>query len=61
MLGLRILLILGVALLILGLLGYAVSRDRRWLRVTALVGKVLLALLALVLLALFLQRLLLVV
>lgn len=60
MLALRIILITGAGLIIMGLLGYGVSRDRRWLRYTGLVGKAMLALVALILLALLLERLLLV-
>ncbi|HNQ04384.1 MAG TPA: hypothetical protein PKH69_07195 [Thiobacillaceae bacterium] len=60
MLALRLLLLAGGGLLILGLLGYALSQDRRWLRYTGILGKALLALLVLLLLALLLERLLLV-
>lgn len=59
MLALRILIVAGAGLIILTLLGYALSHDRRWLRSAALLGKVLAALGALILLAMLLERLLL--
>jgi len=60
MLALRIIIIASAGLIILSLLGYALSKDRRWLRYTILLVKVLVALVALILVALVLERLLLV-
>ncbi|MEW5771021.1 MAG: hypothetical protein AB1831_11750 [Pseudomonadota bacterium] len=60
MLALRIILLTGAGLLILSLLGYALSKDRRWLGYTAILGKVMVALLLLMLLTLALERIVLV-
>jgi hypothetical protein len=56
MLALRVLLILCGVLIVFGLLGYAMSRDRRWLRLTGYVVKSGLALAALLLLSILVRR-----
>ncbi len=60
MLAIRIFLIIIAGVLVFSLLGYGLTRDRRWLRFAGLGLKAGLALIALLLLALLLERLLLV-
>ncbi|OYY95529.1 MAG: hypothetical protein B7Y41_03235 [Hydrogenophilales bacterium 28-61-23] len=60
MLAIRVFLIIIGGVLILSLLGYAINRDPRWLRFAGLGLKAGLALVALLLLALLLERLVLV-
>ena len=57
MLGVRLLLILVAAFLVISLLGYAINRDPRWLRYAGLGLKGGLALIVLVLLAYLVERL----
>jgi hypothetical protein len=61
MLAIRIFLIIIGGVLILSLLGYAITRDARWLRFAGLGLKAGLALVALLLLALLLERLVMVI
>ncbi len=61
MLALRIFLGLAGATLVLALLGYAVSRDRRWFRLAGLVIKIGIALALLLMIFFVLERLLLMV
>jgi hypothetical protein len=61
MLAIRIFLIIIGAVMIISLLGYAISRDSRWLRFAGLSLKAGLALIGLLLLVLLIERLLLVV
>jgi tellurite resistance protein TehA-like permease len=61
MLAIRIFLIIIGGVMILSLLGYAISRDSRWLRFAGLSLKAGLALIGLLLLVLLIERLLLVV
>lgn len=61
MLGIRILLILIGAFLIISLLGYAISRDQRWLRFAGLGLKGGLALILLIMLVYLVERLVMVI
>jgi len=61
MLAIRIFLVIIGGVMILSLLGYAISRDSRWLRFAGLSLKAGLALVALLLLVLLVERLLLVI
>jgi hypothetical protein len=61
MLAIRLFLLIIGGVLILSLLGYAITRDARWLRFAGLGLKAGLALVALLLLALLLERLVMVV
>ncbi len=61
MLAIRIFLIIIGGVLILSLLGYAITRDARWMRFAGLGLKAGLALVALLLLALLLERLVMVI
>lgn len=61
MLGIRLLLILVAVFLVLSVLGYAINRDPRWLRVAGLGLKGGLALVVLLMLIYLLERLLMVV
>jgi hypothetical protein len=61
MLAIRLFLVIIGGVLILSLLGYAITRDARWLRFAGLGLKAGLALVALLLLALLLERLVMVV
>lgn len=61
MLAIRIFLVIIGAVMILSLLGYAISRDSRWLRFAGLSLKAGLALIGLLLLVLLVERLLLVI
>lgn len=61
MLGIRLLLILIGGFLIVSLLGYAISRDRRWLRFAGLGLKGGLALILLILLVYLVERLVMVI
>jgi hypothetical protein len=58
MLAVRILFVLAGIMIVLSLLGYAVTRDRRWLRFAGLSMKVGLALVAVLMLVYLLERLL---
>ncbi len=58
MLAVRILFVLAGILIVLSLLGYAVTRDGRWLRFAGLSMKVGLALVAVLMLVYLLERLL---
>ncbi len=61
MLAIRLFLLIIGGVLILSLLGYAITRDARWLRFAGLGLKAGLALVALLLLALLLERLVMVI
>jgi hypothetical protein len=61
MLAIRIFIGFTGAVLIMSLLGYAVTRDQRWFRIAALTLKVAFALVLLLLLSLLLERILMVV
>ncbi len=61
MLALRLLLALAGIALVISVLGYALSRDRRWLRYAGIVLKGGVAVVALIMLAYLMERLLLVV
>jgi hypothetical protein len=61
MLAIRIFLVIIGGVMILSLLGYAISRDSRWLRFAGLSLKAGLALIGLLLLVLLVERLLLVI
>jgi len=61
MLAIRIFLVIIGVVMILSLLGYAISRDSRWLRFAGLSLKAGLALIGLLLLVLLVERLLLVI
>ena len=60
MLALRLILGAGIGLIVITLLGYALSHDRRWLRYTGILTKTLVALALLLLLVLALERIILV-
>ena len=61
MLAIRLFLIVIGIVLILSLLGYTITRDKRWLRFSGLGLKAGFALIALLLLVLFAERLLMVI
>lgn len=61
MLALRLILGAGIGLIVITLLGYALSHDRRWLQYTGILAKSLAALALLILIALALERLILVI
>ncbi len=61
MLGIRLLLVLIGALLIISLLGYGISRDPRWLRFAGLGLKGGLALILLIMLVYLVERLVMVI
>lgn len=61
MLALRLILGAGIGLIVITLLGYALSHDRRWLRYTSTLAISLLALTLLILIFLAIERLILVI
>lgn len=61
MLALRILVLAGLGLFVLAMLGYVVSHDKRWLSGAWLIAKGAIALLTLMLLIYFAERLILIV
>ena len=61
MLGVRLLLVLVGAFLVISLLGYAISRDPRWLRFAGLGLKGGLALILLIMLVFLVERLVMVI